>query len=132
MDAPSASMLDLAQRLLAAEASSKAESDPQVGASIRVCEKLRQSITRFAGVDGFSALFRRALAMARIEAPSLETISVAKDGALEGIEDIPADAAIALVRQVLELLVVFIGHRLTMRFVADAWPDVLLDEPASE
>ena len=37
--------------------------------AVRLCEKLRISLTRFAGADGFISLLRRALVLARAEVP---------------------------------------------------------------
>ena len=75
MDTPSPSIRDLARRLLAAEAASQSAAEPRAHAAVRVCEKLRVSLTRFAGVDGFAALLRWALALAREEVPALHGIS---------------------------------------------------------
>ena len=47
-------MRDLARRLLAAEAASQTAAGPHVHEAVRVCEKLRISLTRFAGADGFA------------------------------------------------------------------------------
>ena len=73
MDTPSPSIRDLARRLLAVEAASQSAADPRVHEAVRVCEKLRISLTRFAGADGFASLLRRALALARAEVPALQT-----------------------------------------------------------
>ena len=40
---------------------------------LRVFERLRISLTQFIGADGFTALMRRSLALARSEVPSLQT-----------------------------------------------------------
>ena len=98
---------------------------------MRVCEKLRISLTRFVGADGFTALLRRALALARADVPSLQTVKVTADGRLEGLEEFAADsenagveAATAITAHLLGLLVTFIGEPLTLRLVREAWPDV--------
>ena len=67
----SASMRELAQRLLAVEAASPSTADPRVHEAVRVCDKLRISLTRFAGADGFASLLRRSVSLARAEVPSL-------------------------------------------------------------
>ena len=59
-DKPSVSMRTLAQRLLAVEAAAMSAGGPHAHEAIRVCEKLRHSLSRFAGPDGFASLFRRA------------------------------------------------------------------------
>jgi len=128
-------MRDLAQRLLALEAANESGSDLHEHESVRVCDKLRVSLTRFAGTDGFTALMGRALTLARAEAPSLQSVRVNADGRLEGLEEVAADpeklsidAANALTAHLLGLLATFIGEPLTFRLVDEAWPDSSLVE----
>jgi hypothetical protein len=137
MDTLSSSTRDLARRLLAVEAASQSATDPRVHEAVRVCEKLRVSLTRFAGVDGFTALLRRALALARAEVPALHGITEKADGSLGGLEKVLADAstsgvggdeaAVALIAHLFALLVTFIGAPLAVRLVGEAWPEALLD-----
>ena len=125
-------MRDLARRLLAA---SQTVSDPHVPEAVLVSDKLRTSLTRFAGADGFTSLLRRALALARAEVPSLQSIKVGADGRLEGFELLAADTGIdvaaAITAHLLGLLVTFIGEPLTLALVREAWPDISLDESHS-
>ena len=124
-------MRDLARRLLA---SSQTPSDPHVPEVAIAIEKLRISLTRFAGADGFVSLLRRALVLARAEVPSLESVKIGPDGHLEGFEPIAdsanagVEAAIAIIVQLLGLLDSFIGEPLTRRLLHEAWPDTALDE----
>ncbi|CAN5491222.1 hypothetical protein BH09PLA1_BH09PLA1_02540 [soil metagenome] len=134
MDSPSASFRDLAQRLLAIEAASNRDADPQVHEAVRVCEKLQVSLTRFAGADGFTSLLRRALALARAEVPAMRTVEFKPDCALEGIGTLAADttnggadAPVGIIAHLLGLLVTFIGEPITLRLVREAWPDTSLD-----
>jgi hypothetical protein len=130
--------------LLALEAA-QPQSAPYQHEAVRVCEKLRVSLTRFAGPDGFASLLRRALTLARAEVPALQAIQVNPDGSLEGLEQLAArewqpgsdwhggaDAAVAITAHLLVLLVTFIGRPLTLRLVREAWPDMSLDELQSE
>jgi hypothetical protein len=138
MDMPSPSIRDLARLLLAVEAASQSAADPRVPEAIRVCEKLRVSLTRFAGVDAFRSLLRRALALARAEVPALHGVTEKADGSIEGLEKVVADggnsgvggsdAAVAVIAHLLGLLVTFIGEPLTVCLVREAWPDASLDE----
>ena len=128
---PSASMQGLAQRLLAVEAARQNASGSDVG--VRVCEKLQITVTRFAGSAGFVSLLRRALALARAEAPSLQNLKVKPDGALEGCEALAVEAAngkhegvVAIIAHLLGLLETFVGEPFTLRLVRDAWPDASL------
>ena len=132
MTNPSASIRALAQHLLAVEAANQSTSD--VHEAVRVCEKLRISLARFAGPAGYTSLLRRALALARAEVPALQTVKVGADGSLEGLEHLAADAsnggpdaAVAITTYLLALLVTFIGENLTLRLVRNTWPGELLD-----
>lgn len=128
-------MRDLAERLLAVEAASQSTSLSQAHEAVRVCEKLRISLTRFAGAEGFKSLLQRAVALARVEAPVLHSVQVTADGSLEGLDGLAADptlgggeAAAAITKHLLGLLVTFIGKPITLKLVRDAWPDASLDE----
>jgi len=131
----SASMRDLARRLVAVEAASQSATGAHVHEAVRVCDKLRISLTRFAGFDGFTSLLRRALALARADVPSLQTVKLKPDCSLEGLGVLAVDAtndgpeaAVAITAHLLGLLETFIGKPLTLRLVREAWPDVSLDE----
>jgi len=138
MDMSSASMRDLARRLVAVEAASQSATGAHVHEAVRVCDKLRISLTRFAGLDGFTSLLRRALALARAEVPALHGITEKDGGLMKGLEKIEADAgnsgvggsdaAVAITAHLLGLLETFIGKPLTLRLVREAWPDASLDE----
>jgi hypothetical protein len=95
---------------------------------LRVFEKLRGALRQFVGADGFTSLVRRALVLARADAPSLQTVKVTADGRLEGIGESAVDAsdveaATAITAHLLGLLVTFIGEPLTLRLLRDVWPD---------
>ena len=127
------SVRDLARRMLAVEAASGSATDVPVHEAVRVCEKLRVSLTRLAGADGFASLLRRALALARAEVPSLQSIEVKPDCSLfeqlaADSRDGATDAGVAIVAHLLELLITFIGAPLTVRLVGEVWPDALVDE----
>jgi hypothetical protein len=120
----------LARRLLAIEAGGPSAANSRVHEAVRVCEKLRVCLIRFAGPDGFTALLRRALALARAEIPSLHGITMKSDGSLEGFEALAVDApdagieaAVAITAHLLGLLIILIGEPLTVRLVREAWPD---------
>ncbi|HEU4686195.1 MAG TPA: hypothetical protein VFS39_16930 [Nitrospira sp.] len=122
-----------AKQLLAAEASVPAENHPTVHEAARVCEKLRVSLTRFVGPDGFAALMRRSLALARTQTPLLNGLETTADGRLEHMEELVASgeegilAATAVNAQLLELLVAFVGESLTIRLVREVWPEAQLE-----
>ena len=131
MDIPSSSMRELAQQLVKLEAASPSAPHSPEHAAVRVCEKLRISLTRFVGADGFASLMRRSLALARTEVPSLQNIKVNPDGALEGLEERAngashegGEAAIAIAKHLLRLLATFVGEPMTLRLVREAWPSL--------
>ena len=128
-------MRNLAHRLLAVEAANECATDAHVHDAVRVCEKLRISLIRLAGSDGFASLLRRSLALARAEVPALERVTVNPDCSMEGLEELAADgtdgaadAPVVITAHLLGLLVTFIGESLTLRLVREAWPGQSLDE----
>lgn len=131
-DLPPATIRELARRLLALEAAGQAASGPHVHQTARVCEKLRVSLTRFAGADGFTSLMRRALTLARAEVPALHCVQITAEGSVEGLDEVAAEgrteAAAAITMHLLELLVTFVGERITLKLVHEAWPDASLSE----
>ena len=125
-------MRELARRLLAA---SQGPGDSQEEEAVIINEKLRTSLIQFAGTDGFTALLRRALALASAEVPSLKNATVSADGRLEGLEplathagSVAGAAGVAITAHLLGLLVTFIGEPLTLRLVREASPNVTLGE----
>jgi hypothetical protein len=85
---------------------------------------LRPHLVTLMGNGGFEALLPRALALAKTEVPWLRPVHVNADGALEGLEKIPAEVGadkflegrVVLLAQLLGLLVAFIGENLTLRW----------------
>jgi len=127
-------MRDLARRLLAVEASHPTAPHQHLYEAVRVCGKLRLSLTRIVGADGFASLLRRSLALARAEAPSLNRITVMPDCSMDGLEALAAgeadggvEATAALAAHLLGLLETFIGEPLTLRLVHESWPDASFD-----
>lgn len=129
MDTPSPSIRSLARRLLSLEAEGSG-GGAQGQEAVRVFDKLRVSLTRFAGPEGFASLLRRSLALARAETPALEVVTLNPDGSLDGLEGLVSDAGhggteavVGIVAHLLGLLVTFIGEPLTLRIVRESWPD---------
>lgn len=130
LDKSLSSMRALAQRLLALEAAAKSTHDPDSYEATRVCEKLRYSLSRFAGPDGFSSLMRRAVALARADNPALVHVKLHPDECMKDLEQLTAnarddgtDAAVSIISYLLGLLVTFIGEPMMVRLVREAWPD---------
>jgi hypothetical protein len=144
-------MRDLAQQLLSYEANEGKTSEPVESATLRVYEKLRQSLVEFAGTAGFQSLASRALAMARSEVPSLAAAQVSADGALRGLGqglgqglsefgpqidggeesagEYPAsDGGIVIIARLLGLLHLFLGEALTLSLLRVTWPGTALND----
>jgi hypothetical protein len=126
-------MRDLAHRLLAYEA----RCGPMEPLTLRVYEKLRQSLNEFVGVAGFQSLVSRALALARAEAPSLSAARIAADGSLQGLGEIETqfdldnqagDGGIILIAHLFGLLRIFLGEALTLSLLRNTWPGEVFDD----
>jgi hypothetical protein len=136
-------MRDLAHRLLTYEAGSGKTSESKEATTLRVYEKLRQSLGVFAGSAGFQSLASRALALAKSEAPSLSAARVSADGSLQGLGEFEAQIDIdkdrddeypagergtILIARLLGLLLIFLGKALTLSLLLNAWPGAALDD----
>jgi hypothetical protein len=136
-------MRALAQCLLTYEAIAGNASESMEAMTLRVYEKLRQSLGVFAGAAGFHSLASRALALARSEAPSLSAARVTEDGSLQGLGDLKPqinisrdrtgevqadDEGVILIARLLGLLLIFLGETLTLRLLRDAWPGAAFDD----
>ena len=126
----------LASRLMAYEAGKVTSGGAPRSAAFRVCDKLRQPISRLAGVAGFRSLLSRALALASGEVRSLKSVHINADGYLEGLDegqaqlsrDEEAKGEIVLIAHLLGLLATFIGEELMLRLVQEAWPSTAIDD----
>jgi hypothetical protein len=133
-------MRDLAHRLLTYEADAGKTSEPMECPTLRVYEKLRQSLGELVGVAGFLSLASRALAMAKTEAPSLSAARIAADGSLQGLGELepqfdidtgeyPAgEGGVILIARLLGLLGIFLGEALTLSLLRNAWLGEAIDE----
>ncbi len=134
MDTPSVSIRTWARQLVAAEAANQSASDTEAQKAGRVSEKLRITLTRFLGADGFTALLRRAVLIARADNPSLRNVKVSADGHLVDTTEFSAvagadvEGGAAITEHLLGLLVTFIGESLTLRLIREVWPDASLEE----
>jgi hypothetical protein len=142
-------MRDLAHRLLTYEAVAGKTSELEEAATLRVYEKLRQSLSEFVGVDGFQSLAFRALTQAKSEAPGLWAVRLAADGSLQGLgefepqagefepqlgsqKDQTSEGGAALISRLLGLLQIFLGETLTLSLLRNAWPGEVFDDRNSK
>jgi len=129
-------MRNLAQRLI--EYETRRNKFPQTNppAIFDVCEKLRPQLATLISNAGFRVILSRALVLAGAEVPWLRALHVKSDGSLEGLDEMEAqlspeeflEGRMELLAQLLGLLVAFIGEKLTMGLVQEAWPKVPLDD----
>ncbi len=119
---------DLASRLLTAE--SDGGEVPCCSPAVHFCAQLSAVFSKLTGPAGSRSLLSRAIVLSRQEAPCLTAVQVMPDGQLQGFEESSPEneqdewnkAGIVLVAQLLGLLHAFIGERLTMQLVEEAWP----------
>ena len=138
-------MRDLAHRLLVYETGTGKASEPMESPALRVYEKLRQSLSTFAGAAAFESLAFRALTQAKSEAPGLWAAQIASDGALEGLGEFEpqlnefepqlgsgkqqiGDGGVILIDHILGLLLIFLGETLTINLLRNAWPGASFDD----
>jgi hypothetical protein len=131
-------MRDLAQRLLRYEAEVGDTSEPVDSTTLRVYQKLRDSLGDLAGTAGFHSLASRALTLAKSEVPTLSAVKVGADGNLEGMSAIEPpikveqdrihEDGVILISRLLGLLLIFLGESLTLSLLRDAWPGEALDD----
>ena len=135
-------MRDLAHRLLVYEDAAAETSEPTESSTLRVYEKLRQTLGDFVGVAGFQALAARALTLSKPDAPGLSAVRLTADGSLQGLSEIEAqfdidkdqagEAGIILIARLLGLLRIFLGEALTFSLLRTAWPGATLDDRGKE
>ena len=136
MDPATPTIQDLTRRFIALEALCDPDAIAGESRAMRVCEKLRLTLVKFAGITGHRTLVSRALSLAKAQAPSLEPVRVRPDGSLEGFDEIgtsqDTEAAEIVLFHLLSLLVTFIGERQTLALLRTGWPDEALDKTQSK
>lgn len=133
---------DLAGKFLACDAMTGKCSEPLEPATLRVYEKLHQSLGLVVGTAAFRSLACRALLLAREEVPSMGAVQIAADGSLQGLSEVMLrgepgsksvnDGGVVLIGHLLSLLLVFLGEALTLSLLRNAWPDASFDARDAE
>jgi hypothetical protein len=129
-------MRNFARRLIADESRDHHLSATKAPQGFVEVEKLRRHLTTFMGHTGVNSLLTRTLALSAAEVPWLRGVQVKVDDSLAGLAELegrlPPDEAlegrVVLLAHLLGLLMVFIGAGLTLRLVAEVWPQVPLDD----
>ena len=133
----------LARQLLEYEAMGAEPLEAMESATLRVYEKLRQSLCVFAGVAAFESLASRALTLAKPEAPSLRAVQITADGSIRGLgefkpqkgndrneddHDRANERGVILIARLLGLLHIFLGEPLTLSLLKVQWPSAVFDD----
>jgi hypothetical protein len=126
-------LTQLARQLLLHEADERLEPAALGDAIEHVYAKFRRRLVDLIGQTGFSALFSRALHLARRESAQLTAISVdaaapqqllgAHEFAVAHASDAAA-AFTAIVAHFIWLLLTFIGEQLSIQLITDIWPQL--------
>jgi hypothetical protein len=74
------------------------------------------------GTVGYRALIGRALTLAKRDSKLLESVRIRDDGALEYLNSEAFAAGDVLARQLIALLLSFVGENVTLRLLHDVWP----------
>ncbi len=130
---------DMARRLLEYEAIATKPAESAECVTLRVYEKLRQSLVPFAGIAAFESLASRALTLAKPEAPSLGATQIAADGSIRGLGEFKPqidndknqtdeDHGVVLIARLLGLLLIFLGEALTLSLLQVQWPSAVFDD----
>jgi hypothetical protein len=121
------------RRMLAREAGPGANAPAMAAAARRLCERFAEQLTPLIGDAGVAAICARSLHLTQRNVPGLAPVHASAHGdapfaflqlSLEQQEPAAAaEAAVALLATVSELLALFIGEGLTTRLLCEAWPD---------
>jgi hypothetical protein len=127
--------VDRARRLLSIEGDSGTSSDACAIAAGRVYDKLAAQLVPLLGAAGVEALFARSAKLAGAERPCIAALADGVDAStrlracLQALAPAAASEVAALLfGTLLELIVTFIGDRLTVQALRGAWPAI--DETA--
>lgn len=130
MTRPSAAQAERARQLLASEGDCS-NTEACAAAAGRVYDKLDAQLMPLLGRAGFRALFMRSAKLAQSELPSLAGVAHSLESAtrlrawLQSLELVAAiETAAVLLGNFLELTTTFIGERLTVQVLRQAWPEI--------
>lgn len=132
MEQATPAVLDLVRLVLTLEANHNEHAPEEAHTALSALDKLRSHLSKLVGGVGFQALLARALALAKVEVSWLAAVRIQADATLEGFREAAqqqsteavAEGNTALLTQLFSLLATFIGDALTLRLVADVWPEV--------
>jgi hypothetical protein len=120
----SAEQRQLAEDLIAHEATLRPSAVANGFGENAVLERLSRSLMPLVGKTGFCSLVGRALTLAQRDAEVLHSVKVKPDCTLDGYSSEAAQANHILISHIIELLKTFIGGTLTTRLLQNAWPEL--------
>ncbi|PZR99203.1 MAG: hypothetical protein DLM70_15780 [Chloroflexi bacterium] len=133
---------DLARVLLTMEMGDQTSLAALPAAAERAFQKLCRLLAELVTRTGCQALVARALHLTRFEFPFLAGVRATtnRDVPLEGLQESLGDVEpahaheglVLLLANLIALLVTFIGEGVTLRLLADVWPDMPREQPGSE
>jgi hypothetical protein len=123
-------MRDFAKRVIAHDTSQNDSAMIAASVAFPVITKLQSTLTNLMGRIGFMALLSRALALASAEVRWLKMVQITADGVLQWAEplarqpgpDALLEGPVVLLTHLFQLLVAFIGEKLTLQLVHESWP----------
>lgn len=133
---------NLAELIIAAEASGDGGLEGLAGAAESVCQKLCRRLEALVTTVGSRALLARALRMSSNAFPFLSQVraGTTAGSCLDGLSGSLRDVDIATARDGIEalyasligLLITFIGEPVTFRLLSEVWPEVHLTLAGTE
>lgn len=130
-----------AQKLLYHEANARQGVAELVEAADQVCVRLREQLSPLIGLEGMSAVLRRAVRMSQDDFEFLKGVEVPREsnGCLKGLREGAQgrspnevrDGLVSVIGHTLWLLVTFVGRDLTLRQLRRMWPGVALESTSS-
>ena len=130
------------RRMLVREAGTGADASAVAAATGRLCEHFAHHLRPLVGDAGVAAIYARSLHLAQRHVPGLVPVRASgqDDGPLTRAQHflkhqespVAAEAAVAVLATVGELLASFIGDSLTTRLLREAWPDDFAGDTAQE
>jgi hypothetical protein len=128
---PNAQQVARARTLLASEGGSAGDAEACAAAAGRVYDKLDAHLAPLIGRIGVQALFARSAKLANTERSSLADVAAAAEDSaklaahLQSLEPAVAiETAAVLFGTFLDLITTFIGDRLTIAVLHNAWPAI--------